>query len=230
MSSSHFPRVRAFTLGLGLTLGLAVAATACDDPAKDKAHAQVAEPVANAAPLATPATPTPTPSSAKAYAFNADGSKVEFTGAKITGHHDGSFGAFTGTISVDGGAAEKSSVVAEIDTASVKIDSDKLAQHLRSADFFDVEKFPKAKFRSTAVKAGGEKGATHTVTGNLELHGVTKAITFPATIAILPDGVSVRAEFAINRKDFGIVYAGKADDLIKDDVVLRLDIKAKPKA
>jgi len=65
------------------------------------------------------------------------------------------------------------------------------------------------------------------VTGNLELHGVTKSITFPATITVQGDTVAVKAEFAINRKDFGIVYPGKPDDLIKDDVLLRLNISAK---
>jgi polyisoprenoid-binding protein YceI len=65
------------------------------------------------------------------------------------------------------------------------------------------------------------------VTGNLELHGVTKSITFPATIKMSADAVDVDAEFAINRKDFGIVYAGKPDDLIKDDVLIKLEIRAK---
>jgi len=98
---------------------------------------------------------------------------------------------------------------------------------LKSPDFFDVEKFPKAKFVSTAIKAGGDNGATHTVTGNLELHGVTKAITFPAQIKVDPDAVSVVAEFSINRKDFSIVYPGMPDDLIKDDVLLKLSLHAK---
>ncbi len=60
---------------------------------------------------------------------------------------------------------------------------------------------------------------------NFELHGVKKSITFPATIQVAPDSVSVTAEFAINRKDFGLVYAGKADDLIRDGVVIKLTIK-----
>jgi len=56
------------------------------------------------------------------------------------------------------------------------------------------------------------------------LHGVKKAISFPASIQIAPDKVSVHAEFAINRKDWGLVYPGKADDLIKDGVVIRLSL------
>ena len=64
------------------------------------------------------------------------------------------------------------------------------------------------------------------VTGDLELRGQKKAVTFPAVIKVAPDSVSVAAEFAINRKDFGIVYAGKADDLIREDVVIKLDLNS----
>jgi len=118
-------------------------------------------------------------------------------------------------------------VNAEIDIASLSIEPTKLAGHLKSPDFFDAEKFPKAKFTSTAIKAGGENGATHTVSGNLELHGVAKGITFPAKIKVDADQVSVDAEFAINRKDFSIVYPGMPDDLIKDDVLIKLALHAK---
>jgi polyisoprenoid-binding protein YceI len=198
-----------------------LAAGACNnDPAKGKTQAAVAP----AAPVA--AAPTPA-QGAVSYAFSNDGSKVEFVGAKVSAKHDGSFAAFRGTVSVVDGDATKSTVTAEIDIASLTIEPAKLAGHLKTADFFDVEKFPKAKFTSTSIKAGGEGGATHTVTGNLELHGVTKAITFPAKIKIEADQVSVDAEFAINRKDFDIKYAGMADDLIKDDVLIKLALHAK---
>ena len=111
--------------------------------------------------------------------------------------------------------------------ASVATDQEKLDGHLKSPDFFDVAKFPKATFESTKIVKGGDNGATHTVTGNLTLHGVTKSIVFPAKIAIAGDTVTVDADFGINRKDFGIVYPGKADDLIKDEVLMKLAIKAK---
>jgi len=56
---------------------------------------------------------------------------------------------------------------------------------------------------------------------------VTKSISFPATIKVRGDTVDVDAEFAINRKDFGIVYPGMPDDLIRDDVLLKLQLRAK---
>jgi len=202
------------------TLGLCSLAWACNnDPAKGKTQATVTS--ATEAVTAAPA------AGAVSYAFSNDGSTVDFVGAKVSAKHDGSFKAFRGTINVVGGDATKSNVNAEIDIASLSIEPAKLAGHLKTPDFFDAEKFPKAKFTSTAIKAGGENGATHTVSGNLELHGVTKGITFPAKIKIDADQVSVDAEFAINRKDFSIVYPGMPDDLIKDDVLIKLALHAK---
>ncbi|HVK64341.1 MAG TPA: YceI family protein, partial [Polyangium sp.] len=113
-----------------------------------------------------------------------------------------------------------------VETASVKTDAGDLDKHLKNADFFDVEKFPKATFTSTEIKAGGTNGATHTITGDLDLHGVKKSITFPVTITIAADAATGTAEFSINRKDFNITIAGKPDDLIRDDVLLKLTLKA----
>jgi len=64
--------------------------------------------------------------------------------------------------------------------------------------------------------------------GNLDLHGVKKSVSFPAEIQASPKALSVKAEFAINRRDFNINYPGMPNDLIRDQVVLKLDIKATP--
>jgi polyisoprenoid-binding protein YceI len=195
----------------------------CDnDPAKgaSKAATSAAQPVKE----------LPAKDSAKApakFTFNQAESKIEYVGAKVTGKHDGGFGTFEGTIDLVDGDPTKSRVTVEITMASITSDSEQLTGHLKSKDFFEVETYPKAKFTSTAIVAGGDKGASHTVTGNLELHGVTRSITFPATITVQGDAVTVKADFAINRKDFGIVYPGKPDDLIKDEVLLKLNIAGK---
>ncbi len=109
---------------------------------------------------------------------------------------------------------------------SVTTDDEGLTKHLKTPDFFDVQQFTRATFTSTEINPGGEKGASHTVTGNLQLRGVTKSIRFPATINVTGDVASVESSFAINRKDFGINYAGVANNLIRDEVVLTLNIKA----
>lgn len=158
------------------------------------------------------------------YLITADNSKIEFVASKVTGSHHGSFGKFSGAIGFNG-QPEKSRVTINIDTASVTTDTPDLTKHLQTADFFDVAKYPQAIFTSTKIEPGGEKGASHTVTGNLQLHGVTKSITFPANIGVSPDAITVESTFAINRRDFGINYAGAADNLIRDEVLLTLHVR-----
>jgi polyisoprenoid-binding protein YceI len=191
--------------------------SACSDPAADKTKAVTGE----AAKVASPAAAA----QGQKYLITTQNSKVEFVGSKVTGSHNGSFGDFSGQIDY-AGTPEQSRVSITMKTDSLSTDTPDLTKHLKTADFFDVAKYPEATFVSTSIKAGGDKGASHTVTGNLTLHGVTKAVTFPATISVTPDVATVDSTFSINRKDFGINYAGQADNLIRDDVVLKLTIRA----
>lgn len=201
-----------------LALALVLVATACNtNPSKGKPQASVAS--AEAPVTAAPDTGT-------VFNFSNDGSTVAFTGAKVTAKHEGTFSTFRGTVRVVDNDPTKSSVNVDIDAASITVEPAKLNTHLKSPDLLDVAKFPKATFVSTAIKPGGDNGATHLITGNLTLHGVTKSITFPAKIVIAPTAVDVESEFAINRKDFGVVYPGMPDDLIKDDVLIKLKIHA----
>src|SRR5437016_7645225 len=196
---------------------LTVLSYGCANPAANKPKASVA----NAAPETNPAKPA----GAETLVISPENSKVEFVAAKVTRSHNGSFKQFNGTIDLLGNSAEQSRVTIEIETGSVVTDEEQLTGHLKTPDFFDVAKFPKATFVSTKIEPSTTAGATHNVTGNFDLHGVKKSISFPATIQIAPDNVSVNAEFAINRKDFGLVYPGKADDLIRDGVVIKLHLK-----
>ena len=191
--------------------------SACGDPAADKTKAVTGE----AAQTASPARAA----QGTKYLITPQNSKIQFVGSKVTGSHNGSFQDFSGQVDYTGNV-EQSRVNITIKTDSITTDDEGLTKHLKTADFFDVAKFPEATFVSTAIKAGGDKGASHTVTGNLTLHGVTKSVTFPATIAVTPDTATVDANFSINRKDFGINYAGAANNLIRDDVVLTLTIRA----
>lgn len=197
-------------------LGTLFLASSCANPASDKPKAVTGEaaPVSAASPAA----------SVEKYLIKPDTSKIEFNASKVTGSHHGSFEKFAGAIDYTG-QPEKSLVKISIETSSVKADDPGLTKHLQTPDFFDVAKFPQATFESTEIKAGGDKGASHTVTGNLQLHGVTKSITFPATIVVKPGEITVESTFSINRKDFGINYAGAADNLIRDEVVLTLHIR-----
>jgi polyisoprenoid-binding protein YceI len=215
-----------FLAGALLSFGMAsVALTGCDDPAKGKSKATTGEAVTTTAQSAS-AAGTASQSAAK-YTFDQSTSKVTFVGSKVTGKHDGGFNTFKGAVDVVDGAPEKSRVTVDIDSDSITTDTEKLTGHLKSPDFFDTKAHPKATFVSTEVKKGGEKGASHTVTGNLTIKGITKSVTFPATINVAGDNASVDAEFAINRRDFSLNYAGMPNDLIRDDVLIKLAIKAK---
>lgn len=196
---------------------VALLLTACaPDVAKDKPAATVSEaaPTPAAPPPAAPAAPTP----AGAHAVDPARSKISALGAKVTGQHTIVFPSFTGELS-----PEKIAFTVQI--ADLQSEPEKLVAHLKSPDFFDVAQFPTASFASTSVTG---EGTSKTVTGNLTLRGVTKEISFPATIEATPTEVKGHAEFAINRKDFGIVYPGKPDNLIQDNVVLTIDAVAAP--
>jgi polyisoprenoid-binding protein YceI len=190
--------------------------SSCANPASDKPVAVTNE----AAPVAAKSTGV----QGEKYLITPDSSEIKFVGSKVTGSHNGSFKKFTGTIDFTG-QPETSRVSITIDTNSLETDTPDLTKHLKTADFFDVAKFPQANFVSTEIRAGGEKGATHTVAGNLTLHGVTKSVTFPANIAASPGAITVDSTFSINRKNFGINYAGASDNLIRDDVVLTLKVR-----
>ena len=189
---------------------------ACSNPADDKSKAVTRE--------ATSAT-SQAPSQGASYLITPQNSRIEFVASKVTGSHNGSFKDFSGEVDYTG-QPEKGRVTVTINMASVQTDTPDLTKHLQTADFFDVVKYPQATFTSTEIKPGGEKGTTHTVTGNFQLHGVTKSITFPATITPDTDAINVESTFSINRKDFGVNYAGAANNLIRDEVVMSLHIKA----
>lgn len=202
-----------------ITLAVVLAALSfagCPDPAKGKPRAEVEAPRAETEKVES-----------RTSAFELeDDSRVDFTGAKVTGKHDGGFKDVSGTIELEGDDIESARVSIRIGMESLWTDTDKLTGHLKSPDFFDVDKFPEATFISTKIEKNNEEGATHTLTGNLDLHGVEKSISFPAKIKVGDDGVSATGEFSIDRKEFGINFPGMPDDLIRDEVLIKLSIKA----
>lgn len=210
-------------LALLLVAALAALAVACNDPTKGQAKASAAAPVESSG----------VPGAAGAsYVITPGNSQIEWTGSKVTGKHDGRFNTFSGTITIVDGAVVKSRVTVDIDTASLWTVPENLVHHLKTPDFFNVEQFPKATFASTSVAAvaGAADKRSFQVTGNLTLHGVTKSISFPATIDVSPDTVTAEATFSINRKDFSINYPGKVDDVIRDDVLMKLLLHAEKKS
>jgi len=181
------------------------------DPAADKPDAEVSE----ARPVAEPA------ADGTMLSFSED-SKITWVGSKVTHQHDGGFRVFDGGINLVNDDPTASSVSVTIDMTSIWSDTDRLTGHLKSADFFEVETYPTATFISTSI-AAAESG--YTMTGNFNLHGVERSISFPAEIEIADGSITVGASFAIKRFDFGIVYPGLAEDLIRDEVAITLDLR-----
>ena len=119
-------------------------AAACKDPASDQPKASVSAPSGASASAAA---------NAVRYAITPTNSKVEWTGSKVTGSHDGSFSGFSGSIAY-AGSIDKSTVGVDIDTTTIQTTPDGLLTHLAGADFFDVKQFPKASFNSTTIQPG----------------------------------------------------------------------------
>jgi polyisoprenoid-binding protein YceI len=194
-----------------------LALVGCGNPAENVTPAAVGE-------AATVSDTGNSSGGSTAYAVSAD-SKIGFVGSKVTGSHEGGFNTFKGTLSVADGKLVAAGSSVEIDMNSLWSDADMLTGHLKSSDFFDVETFATTTFTFTGIGAGAD--GTFNVTGNLELRGVTKSISFPATVVVADGQISLNAEFFLKRSDFGIVYPGKKDDLIREEVVIKLDVLAK---
>jgi polyisoprenoid-binding protein YceI len=144
----------------------------------------------------------------------------------------GRFTDFTGTIVGDPAKPEASSVEFTIKAASIDTAQPNRDKHLRSADFFDAEKFPEISFKSTKITPTGK--SKYDVTGALTMHGVTKTVTLPVTY-LGTSGPGKDAKFGfettavINRKDFGIIWNKAMDNggyMLGDDVTVTINIEA----
>ena len=150
------------------------------------------------------------------YKLDGENTKIEFTGTKKDGKHTGGFKKVTGEVTDDGGWK----IDVTIDTTSLHSDNAMLTNHLKAGDFFGVKDHPTAKFVSTKIEKG-DKG--HTVTGKFTLLGKEKEISFPAEIKA-GDTFELKAEFKIDRTDYGMTYGeGKVDK----EVAIKVEVKAK---
>ena len=144
----------------------------------------------------------------------------------------GNFAEFAGSFTLDGSNPAASRAELTVETASIDTRNADRDGHLKSADFLDVENFPKLTFTSTSVSGSGEK---FTVTGDLTIHGVTKSV--PVEFELL--GVStdpwggIRIGFEgsteISRKEFGLVWNAALETggvLVGDTVKIELDVEA----
>jgi polyisoprenoid-binding protein YceI len=172
------------------------------------------------------------PLRADTFAIDPGHSEVGFQVRHLVSQTRGRFNDFSGTVNLDPKNLTSSSVDFKIKAASIDTNVPDRDKHLRSADFFDAEKFPEITFKSKSIKATGKD--TYNVTGTLTLHGVSKEVTLPVTYlgqAKDPWG-NTRAGFetstTLNRKDFGIVWNKAVDNggvLLGDDVKVDINLE-----
>lgn len=158
-------------------------------------------------------------------------SKVEWLGKKVSGQHNGEVGIKSGSLFVDNGKLTGGNFVIDLNTINNHdLEGEykgKLEGHLKSADFFDVENHPEATFEITEVKDGAGAGQV-VISGNLTIRGVTKNITFDANVEEATDSaIKATADFNIAREDWGVNYAGQADDLISKEINLKITLVAR---
>ena len=145
----------------------------------------------------------------------------------------GRFARFSGTVALDESDLTRSSVEATIDAASIDTGTAQRDDHLRSADFLDVERFPEIRFLSTRIeKVSGDR---YRLTGELTIHGVTRSVALEAEYGGRgkdPWGnerVGFTAKGAIDRKDFGLVWNQALETggvLVSARVDLELEVQA----
>ncbi len=154
------------------------------------------------------------------YKLTGENTTIGFVGTKKEGSHAGGFKQVSGTFSAPEDLT-KGKITVTIVMDSVWSDDEKLTGHLKAPDFFEVKRYPEAKFVSTAIAKTAEG---YTVTGDLTLHGKTNSITFPAQIKSTGSGVELTSKFNLPRSQWGITYgAGKIDE----NVQMSLAVKAK---
>jgi len=160
-----------------------------------------------------------------------ENSKLTWKGYKPTGDHMGTITLASGNIYLKNNKLTGGSFVADMSTIKDADGSAKLEGHLKSEDFFEVAAFPTAKFDITNSEIKGTK--VH-ITGNMTIKGITKQFTFPATLAVNKDNVTLTSDtFQINRADFNVKYKSKTffndlkDKFVNDDFDFQVTIVAK---
>lgn len=170
------------------------------------------------------------------YKANVAESTVTWKGSKPTGSHSGVVSLEKGLLDIENGVLKSGEFVINMNSIScTDLEAGKgkedLEDHLKKGDFFDVEKFPTAKF---AITSSEVKEGKLQVTGNLTLRDVTKSITIPATITEADGTATFKSDvFSIDRTDFGVTYKSKKidaalkDKFINDLMEISFDVKAK---
>jgi polyisoprenoid-binding protein YceI len=165
------------------------------------------------------------------YRFDPSGSTIGFSVHQFLGTTHGKFTKFNGKIDVIREHPENSSVTAQIDVRSIDTRIKKRDDHLRSAEFFNVDKYPQITFKSRSVKRTGSQSGD--ILGDLTIHGVTKPITLHVKL-LTPLNDTSRTRWGITvdpitRRDFNLMFASATETVsgISQTVAINIEIEAK---
>jgi polyisoprenoid-binding protein YceI len=166
----------------------------------------------------------------EAYKFDHAHSTIGFSVHQFLGTTHGKFKKFEGKIDIDREHPENSSVSARIDVRSIDTSIVKRDNHLRSPEFFNVEKYPEITFKSRSVKQTGAQEGD--ITGDLTMHGVTKPITLHVKLLSSPNETN-QTRWAVTteplkRKEFNLMFAQAAETMsgISQTVTVDIEIAA----
>lgn len=164
------------------------------------------------------------------YRFDQARSKIGFSVHQFLGTTHGNFKKFDGRIEVDREHPQNSSVTARIDVHSIDTGIVKRDNHLRSAEFFNVEKYPELTFKSRSVKQTGPQEGD--IVGDLTMHGVTKSITLHVKLLSSPED-SKQTRWSVTtdplkRRDFNLMFSQAAESMsgISQTVAINIEIEA----
>ena len=165
------------------------------------------------------------------YRFDPSGSTIGFSVHQFLGTTQGKFTKFNGKIDVNREHPENSAVTAQVDVRSIDTRIKKRDDHLRSAEFLNVDKYPQITFKSRSVKRTGPQSGD--ILGDLTIHGVTKPVTLHVKL-LTPLNETSRTRWAvtvdpITRRDFNLMFAPAAESVsgISQTVAINIEIEAK---
>ena len=137
------------------------------------------------------------------FRIQPEASEITFRATSRLMNAEGHFGRFSGDVVADPAGPTGARISLTIDAASLDTGIEMRDKHLRSADFFDIERFPTIAFESVRVEASGRRA---TVMGRLTLHGVTREIAVPVDVQITETALVASGEFIVNRGEYAMNY------------------------
>ncbi|QIK58887.1 YceI family protein [Dysgonomonas sp. HDW5A] len=209
-----------------LVLSIVLFAASCSNSPKNKIEGTDSQAIADG--------------SGEQLVVDTQASSIHWVGTKPGGSHHGTIGIKEGSLAINGTEVASGSFIIDMnaivneDLTDQKM-NEMLVNHLKSADFFDVEKYPTSSFAITKVEAvAGNDSITHRISGNLKMKDVDKNITFDAKITKEGDAYkAVTVPFTINRTQWNVQYGSKSifadlkDKFIDDNIELQITIIAK---